>query len=162
MTNKTLPADAFSYDPDYRSKVHPRDPKKPYCCRCQQNLNVEKAIAIAVTINEETFMAVKGHDRHEEIRTNFNPPQVTNLVSNGYMGKDCYEIVTGGTTRLSKRKVRKNIYGNWVGYVSGRRAEEFGPDDVMAGYWLLTGERDSTTGYEDPTVYRAAAHGGTL
>ncbi len=84
---KTDPApEPFYYEPDYRSKTHPRDLKKPYCCRCQQNVDISKATP--VTINEETFMAIEGHDRHEEIRTNHNP-QCRHLVSNGYIGKDC-------------------------------------------------------------------------
>lgn len=82
---------AFYYDPDFRkSHIHPRDVKKPYCCRCQMNVDPEKAIA--VTINGETWMALKGHDRHEELRTNFNAP-AKDLVCNAYIGRDCYAAV---------------------------------------------------------------------
>ncbi len=76
----------FYYDPDYRSRVHPRDWKRPYCCRCQQNLDTSKAVA--VTINEETMMALIGHGRAEELRTNSHP-QCRKLVSDGWIGKDC-------------------------------------------------------------------------
>lgn len=82
---------AFYYDPDFRrTHIHPKDVTKPYCCRCMQNVDVNKAIA--VTINEETWMAVIGHDRHEEIRTNF-APQCRDLVINSYLGKDCYKAL---------------------------------------------------------------------
>lgn len=85
----------FYYDPDYRkTHIHPKDPKKPYCCRCQQNVDVNKAIP--VTINEETFMAIEGHNRHEEIRTNFNPQSV-DLVFNSYLGKDCRKVLARAT-----------------------------------------------------------------
>ena len=85
------PTDAFYFDPDFRSKTHPRDPKAPYCIRCQQNLDTTKAVA--VSFNDETWMAVVGHDRHEEIRTNFNGPHTLGLVANGWIGKDCYKKV---------------------------------------------------------------------
>lgn len=88
---KKLPADAFCYDPDFRSKTHPRKPLEPYCCRCHQNVDITKAIA--VSINDETWMAVVGHDRHEEIRTNYNGPHTLKLVTNGWIGKDCYKKV---------------------------------------------------------------------
>lgn len=84
------PTDAFYFDPDFRSKTHPRDPKAPYCIRCQQNLDTSKAIA--VSFNDETWMAVVGHDRHEEIRTNL-APHLRGLVCNGWIGKDCYKKV---------------------------------------------------------------------
>lgn len=84
-------SDAFYFDPGFRSKTHPRDPKAPYCIRCQQNLDTSKAIA--VTFNDETWLAVVGHDRHEEIRTNF-APHLKDLVLNGWIGKDCYKKVT--------------------------------------------------------------------
>lgn len=80
------PVDAFYYDPDYRSRVHPRDITAPYCCRCQRNLDTSKAVA--VTINEETMMAVIGHGRAEEMRTNFNP-QCASLTGDAWIGKDC-------------------------------------------------------------------------
>lgn len=77
----------FYYDPDFRSKVHPRNLKKPFCCRCQQNVDPEKAIPVSV--NDETWMALEGHDRHEEIRSNYNS-QCLKLVYNGYIGRACY------------------------------------------------------------------------
>ena len=81
MTNEP-----FYYDPEFRSKIHPKDPTKPFCCRCQQNVDPEKAIPVSV--NDESWQAVEGHDRHEEIRTNFHPHQ-KKLVYNGYIGRDC-------------------------------------------------------------------------
>lgn len=86
---KNLPSDAFYYDPDFRkSHIHPKDWKKPYCVRCMQNLDTSKAIPI--THNSETWMAVVGHDRIEEIRTNYNHDDLT---LNGWIGKDCYKKV---------------------------------------------------------------------
>lgn len=87
--------DAFSYDPDFRSRVHPKKPLEPYCCRCQQNVNVETAVP--VTINEETWMAVEGHGRDKEIRTNFNTPLTFDLTHNGWLGPDCYKKLRGKT-----------------------------------------------------------------
>lgn len=80
----------FYYEPDFRSKIHPRKPSEPFCCRCQQN--VDPAKAIAVSVNDESWMAIEGHDRHEEIRTNFNP-QCKKLVYNGYIGQDCMKAL---------------------------------------------------------------------
>jgi hypothetical protein len=86
--------EAFYFDPDFRkTHIHPRDPKKPYCCRCQ--MNVDPAKAIAVTCNDETWMALEGHDRHDELRTNFNP-QARDLVYNGYIGRDCRRAIAKG------------------------------------------------------------------
>lgn len=76
----------FFYDLDFRRD--PKDASKPYCMRCQQNVDINKAVPVSV--NEETWMAIKGHDLHEEIRTNF-APQCRDLVSNQYIGKDCME-----------------------------------------------------------------------
>lgn len=84
----------FYYDPDYRkTHIHPRDPNKPYCCRCQMNIDITKAIP--VTINEETYMALEGHNRHEELRTNFNK-NANKLVLNSYIGRDCRAALTKG------------------------------------------------------------------
>jgi hypothetical protein len=38
-------------------------------------------------------------------------------------------------TPKGKRRVRQNIWGNWVGYVSGRRFWEFGADAKSASFW---------------------------
>lgn len=38
-------------------------------------------------------------------------------------------------TPKGKLVSRQNIYGNWVGYVSGRRFWEFGTDDRAAMCW---------------------------
>lgn len=88
---KHTPGEAFYYEPDFRSKVHPRDPKKPFCCRCQQNVDPSKAIPVSV--NDESWMAIEGHGRHEEIRTNFNP-QAKRLVYDGYIGRDCRAAIS--------------------------------------------------------------------
>jgi hypothetical protein len=78
--------EAFRYDPDFRSRIHPKDYHSPFCCRCQRNLDTSKAVA--VTINEETFMALMGHGRAQEIRTNFNPGR-EDLCGDSWIGKDC-------------------------------------------------------------------------
>lgn len=39
-------------------------------------------------------------------------------------------------TPAGKRSVRRNIWGNTVGYVSGRRFWEFGDDEKAAGLWV--------------------------
>lgn len=50
-----------------------------------------------------------------------------------------------------KRTIRRNIYGNWVGYVGRARVEEFGDhanSESDANEWLTTGpdpERSSST-----------------
>lgn len=41
-----------------------------------------------------------------------------------------------------KRSVKKNIYGNWVGYVGRLREIEFGENERGAKYWLETGDAD--------------------
>ena len=38
-------------------------------------------------------------------------------------------------TPKGKRTVKRNIWGNWVGYVSGRRFWEFGVDEKSANFW---------------------------
>lgn len=39
-----------------------------------------------------------------------------------------------------KRTIRKNIYGNWVGYIGRKREVEFGDREICAQYWLNTGD----------------------
>lgn len=46
-----------------------------------------------------------------------------------------------------KRSIRKNIYGNWVGYEGRSRVEEFGENETVANYWLKTGEVDYVAAY---------------
>ena len=46
-----------------------------------------------------------------------------------------------------KRSIRKNIHGNWVGYIGRTRAEEFGDYETVARYWLETGEVDYFKAY---------------
>lgn len=41
-----------------------------------------------------------------------------------------------------KRTIKKNIYGNWVGYVGGKREVEFGTNERGAKYWVETGDDD--------------------
>lgn len=38
-------------------------------------------------------------------------------------------------TPAGKRSIRKNEWGNWYGYVSGRRFWEFGTDNKSAVHW---------------------------
>ncbi len=40
------------------------------------------------------------------------------------------------------RKINKNIYGNWVGYVGKKRVEEFRDCEVSANYWMKTGDAE--------------------
>lgn len=94
MTQTQHTPEAFYFDPDFRSNSHPKNPTEPYCCRCQRNVDITKAIP--VSINDETWMAVEGHDRHEEIRTNFYANQV-GLVYNGWIGKDCRAAIAKAT-----------------------------------------------------------------
>lgn len=50
-----------------------------------------------------------------------------------------------------KRSIRKNIYGNWVGYIGRNRVEEFGCDthgERLANYWLKTGLIDNHACYD--------------
>lgn len=85
---------AFFYDPDFR-----REPPREgaYCHTCQRPVNVKTAVAVSV--NEETWMAIEGHGNHEAIRTNF-APQCRNLVLDAYIGTDCYK-------RLIREKMEK-------------------------------------------------------
>ena len=39
-------------------------------------------------------------------------------------------------TPKGKRRIRTNIWGNTVGYVSGNRFWEFGNDEKSAQFWL--------------------------
>ena len=48
---------------------------------------------------------------------------------------------------MAKRSIRKNIYGNWVGYIGRKRVEEFGENETVANYWLKTGEVDFVAAY---------------
>lgn len=54
------------------------------------------------------------------------------------------------------RRIRQNVWGNWIGYEGTRRTQEFGTDEVAAGYWYWTGSVDFNAGYADPEKYRAA------
>ena len=38
-------------------------------------------------------------------------------------------------TPKGKRSIKRNIFGNTVGYVSGRRFWEFGEDETSAQFW---------------------------
>ena len=61
----------------------------------------------------------------------------------------------------TNRRIKQNIYGNWRGYLGRSIAEEFGTDDIAAGYWLLTGDKDFNAGYAPEWIdkCRAAAIG---
>lgn len=41
----------------------------------------------------------------------------------------------------AKRRIRQNIWGNWIGYAGRERWEEFGPHEFDAKYWLDNGVR---------------------
>jgi hypothetical protein len=44
---------------------------------------------------------------------------------------------------MAKRAIKKNIYGNWVGYEGRFRTEEFGDhanSESSANEWLATGK----------------------
>ena len=48
------------------------------------------------------------------------------------------------------RTIRKNVYGNWVGYVGGRRTEDFGDHANSEGYateWMTTGTNLTRASY---------------
>ena len=45
-----------------------------------------------------------------------------------------------GDETMAKRTIRKNIYGNYVGYVGRSREMEFGEDETGAKEWLETGK----------------------
>jgi len=47
------------------------------------------------------------------------------------------------------RRIKKNIYGNWIGYVGRERVEQFGEDETVARYWLKTGVHDIFAAYID-------------
>lgn len=49
---------------------------------------------------------------------------------------------------MSIRRVKQNVWGNWNGYIGRRKVIEFGPDDVRAGYWKITGKDDRNGGYK--------------
>jgi hypothetical protein len=44
--------------------------------------------------------------------------------------------------RKMKRTIRKNVYGNWVGFVGRKKVEHFGDKETLARYWLATGHAD--------------------
>jgi len=75
----------FGYEPDFRRM--PADVSKPFCIRCQKNVNTAKAIA--VTVNEEKWVAVEGHNNHALVQGNTTPSMVQNL----YIGKDCMAAI---------------------------------------------------------------------
>ena len=86
METKHAPTPWF-YDPDFRrSHIHPKDVMKPYCAVCQQNVDPDKAVK--VTVNEETWMAVEGHDKAELVHGASNRG-----ISNHYIGRDCYSAL---------------------------------------------------------------------
>lgn len=44
-------------------------------------------------------------------------------------------VINYPETPKGKRSIKKNIYGNVVGYVSGKRFWEFGTDEKSAEFW---------------------------
>lgn len=55
------------------------------------------------------------------------------------------------------RKIKQNIWGNWNGYLGGRKVAVFGTDEIAAGYWFLTGVTDFAAGYDDLWIDRCKA-----
>lgn len=39
-----------------------------------------------------------------------------------------------------KRRIKRNVWDNWNGYLGTRRFHEFGTDQAAAEAWLATGE----------------------
>ena len=60
----------------------------------------------------------------------------------------------------AKRRVKMNVWGNYKGYLGTTQVEDFGLDDVAAGYWLETGIVDHDAGYSNPKKYRQLANDG--
>lgn len=48
-----------------------------------------------------------------------------------------------------KRRIAKNIWGNWVGYEGRARTQEFGEKEIEAEYWLRTGDTVALNAYRD-------------
>lgn len=59
-----------------------------------------------------------------------------------------------------KRRVKKNVWGNWKGYFGRTYVADLGVDDVVAGYWLETGITSLLAGYADADKYRKLANEG--
>lgn len=60
----------------------------------------------------------------------------------------------------AKRRIKQNIWGNWCGYLGRARVQEFGTDEVAAGYWSLTGEVDFYAGYDEANIEAVRAEIG--
>ena len=54
----------------------------------------------------------------------------------------------------SKRKLKRSIWGNINGYIGRNKVQEFGTDNIAAGYWLLTGAVDYYAGYENDSILK--------
>lgn len=54
-----------------------------------------------------------------------------------------------------KRKIKQNIWGNWRGYLGTKCVEEFGTDEISAGHWMVTGEKDFNAGYSEENIEAA-------
>lgn len=50
---------------------------------------------------------------------------------------------------MGKRRISKNIWGNWVGYTGRHRTHEFGEDALFADFWLRTGIFDKNAAYSE-------------
>jgi len=51
---------------------------------------------------------------------------------------------------MEKRRIKQNVYGNWVGYEGRARTEEFGDhanSESDAREWLSTGKVDCRSSY---------------
>lgn len=62
----------------------------------------------------------------------------------------CRKEVRAAQVVSVKRRIKQNVWGNWNGYASTRRAVEFGTDERAAREWLETGKRPEF----DPSIYR--------
>jgi len=55
-----------------------------------------------------------------------------------------------GKYKMEKRRIKQNVYGNWVGYEGRARTEEFGDhanSESDAREWLSTGKVDCRSSY---------------
>ena len=46
-----------------------------------------------------------------------------------------------------KRRVKKNIWGNYNGYEGTKKTQAFGTCEIAAAYWLITGVVDFNEGF---------------
>lgn len=56
-----------------------------------------------------------------------------------------------------KRRISKNVWGNWVGYEGRARTQEFGDKEIVAEYWLRTGDTCELNAYSPESLAAAQA-----